>query len=186
MRAAKTENNKLSCVIKTAITRHEPAWVSWRSWSSWGLNPNLDYVPHVLQNTGKPPSELTWPNSSRITVSCLRWPDLAPVWPEVWMTWMIEQMAQEPRAPWYLSTHVARLAKWHVEPWEQQKGCGISRWLRNHQIAAESAESCGMPVNMSKSKQNSHTLAKLTWSCLMTSNVMIWVVLHWKWGKRER
>lgn len=131
---------------------------------------------------------LSWrdPTAYVSPLSCLRWPDLAPVWPEVQMTWMIEQMAQEPRAPWYLSTHVAHLAKWHVEPWEQQKGCGISRWLRNHQIAAESTESCGMPVNMSKSKQNSHTLANLTWSCLMTSNVMIWVVLHGKWGERER
>ena len=50
-----------------------------------------------------------------------------------------------------------------------------TKWLRDHQMAAESAESCGIPVSMSKTKQNNYPLAKLTWSCLMTTNVMIWV-----------
>ena len=36
----------------------------------------------------------------------------------------------------------------------------LTKRLRDHQMAAESADGCGMPVNMSKYKQNSHTLAK--------------------------
>ena len=154
--------------------------MSWRFWSLWALNPELDYVSHNLRNTDKSPFGLTWPNSLRITVKL----------PLLTITWLLLTGGADDVDGWTNSTGTSStlIPKCPCGSFgKMTRGTlRLTKRLRNHQMAAESADGCGMPINMSKSKQNSHTLAKLTWSCLMTSNVMIWVVLHWKWGKRER
>ena len=144
--------------------------MSWRFWSLWALNPELDYVPHILRNTGKSPFELTWPNSLRITVklpsltgSC---PCLTGGTDDV-DDWTNGTGTSSTLIPEYPCGSFGKMTRGTLR---------TTKRLRNLQMVAKSSESCGMAVNMSKSKQNSHTLAKLTWSCLMTSNVMIWVV----------
>ena len=135
--------------------------------SSWAMNPMLDHVPYHLQNADKSPFELTWPNSLQSPLSCLY----------LTITWPVLTSGTKDVDGW---TNGTGTSSTYIPTCPCGSFCKIARgtlrstkWLRDHQMAAESVDGCGMPVSMSKTKQNSHPLAKLTWLCLMTTNVMI-------------
>ncbi len=135
--------------IKGAVNTSYASWSSWRSWSLWAMNPALDHVPHGLQNTDKSSFPPTWPNSLRINVKLPLFDrNLTPFdrryrW-RGWLNWWHRNLEHiYSNMPMWL---VLQNSTWNLEINKMaagsSDGCGISRWLRNQQKAAECLQIC--------------------------------------------